>query len=248
MLLPASKTVGQILTQDGGFQRFTAALQQAGQLEQLQAATGQFTVFAPSDSALARLDSALQERLMSGSSCAADILKHHILPNVICSGIIEGKTKTKNLLDKFLTMERMDDGEVMVEGVKLTMMKDIVGTNGVIHVLEEVLVPKSARSLVDVLEERESGNLLDLVQEADLLASIAGMPNLTLFLPTEKALAKLPKAFLQELRSDQTKLKEFLMYHISKSGKKCSKCEFENDMMLHTGVDNHEVCIKCIYI
>eukprot|EP00092_Neocalanus_flemingeri_P009443 GFUD01010161.1.p1 GENE.GFUD01010161.1~~GFUD01010161.1.p1 ORF type:complete len:868 (+),score=289.70 GFUD01010161.1:35-2638(+) len=240
VIVPAKHTVGQIISQDLGFEKFSEALEKSGLMKQLSE-EGQFTVFAPSDKAMDKLDNDIRERLMSGSGCAADILKNHILPNVICSGIIEGKAKTNNLQDKYITMERDEEGDVLVEGMKLKM-KDIVGTNGVIHVIEDVLVPESARTVVDALKTRKMKTILELFDSAKLTEAVSDMSNMTLFVPTEKALAELPDTFIEELKSDSQKLKEFLMYHMA-TPRKC-KCDFENNLMLQSGMENQKIRVN----
>jgi len=240
VIVPAKHTVGQIISQDLGFEQFAEALDKSGLMEQLSG-EGQFTVFAPSDVAMAKLENKIAERLMSGNGCAADILKNHILPNVICSGIIEEKSKTNNLLDKYVTMDRDEEGNVLVDGIKLKMT-DIVGTNGVIHVIDDVLVPESARTAVDALKSREMNTMVDLFDSAQLTDVISDMSNMTIFLPTEKALAELPETFIEELKTDSQKLKEFLMYHVA-TPKKC-KCDFENNLMLPTEMGEAKIRVN----
>merc|ERR1712168_960537 len=240
VIVPATHTVGQIISEDLGFEQFSAALDKSGLMEKLSG-EGQFTVFAPSDEAMDKLESNIKERVMSGSGCAADILKNHILPNVICSGIIEGKAKTNNMLDKYVTMDRDEEGNVLVDGIKLKMT-DIVGTNGVIHVINDVLVPETARTAVDALKSRKMDTMMELFDSAKLTEELTDMSNITIFLPTEKALNELPESFIEELKTDSQKLKEFLMYHVT-TPKKC-KCELENNLMLKTEMGEQKIRIN----
>merc|ERR1712117_407355 len=240
VIVPAKHTVGAIISEDLGFEQFASALDKSGLMKELSG-EGQFTVFAPSDEAMDKLDENIKERLMSGSGCAADILKNHILPNVICSGIIEGKAKTNNMLDKYVTMNRDEEGNVVVDGVKL-VMTDIVGTNGVIHVINDVLVPESARTAVDALKSRKMETMMELFQSAELTKELSDMSNITIFLPTEKALSELPESFIEELKTDSQKLKEFLLYHVA-TPKKC-KCELENNLVLKTEMGEKTIRIN----
>ena len=76
-----------------------------------------------------------------------------MLPNVVCSGIVEGWAKTNNLLSSLLLLSRSESGEVMVEGSKL-IIKDMMATNGVVHLIDKVLVPTTAQTLATVLANR----------------------------------------------------------------------------------------------
>jgi uncharacterized surface protein with fasciclin (FAS1) repeats len=66
------------------------------------------------------------------------------LPNVICSGVIETKAKTVNVAKKYVGIERNEEDEMFVDGKKM-VVRDIVGTNGVVHVIDEVILPPTSR-------------------------------------------------------------------------------------------------------
>ena len=73
-----------------------------------------------------------------------DLLNHHLLPNAICTGVIDTRAKSVNEMKKFLSLERDGEDELFVDGVQV-VLKDLVGTNGVLHVIDGVIVPPSAR-------------------------------------------------------------------------------------------------------
>ena len=64
--------------------------------------------------------------------------------------------------------------------------------------------------------------------------ALDSMSNITIFAPSEKALASLPKVLLDELKADPEKLKDFLMYHIGTP--KTSHYEMENNKLVKTGM------------
>merc|ERR1712200_214497 len=125
---------------------------------------GQFTVFAPTDKAMEALEPALKRMLDGGKDCSGEVVRNHVLPNVVCSGIVEGRAKTNNLLSSLLLLSRSESGEVMVEGSKL-IIKDMMATNGVVH----------------------------LIDKAGLSEQFAELSNSTLFLPSEEAIKQLPE-------------------------------------------------------
>ena len=53
---------------------------------------------------------------MAGNGCTADILKNHLLPNVICSGVVQSRAKSINDLKKYLLIQR-DEADLLVEGL-----------------------------------------------------------------------------------------------------------------------------------
>ncbi len=90
-------------------------------------------------------------QVLSGNGCARDILETHLLPNVICSGVVRSKARTLNQRGKHVVFNRDEEDVLTVEDVEVTV-RDVMGTNGVLHVVEEVLVPESARSVDDALK------------------------------------------------------------------------------------------------
>merc|ERR1712038_1200418 len=118
-----------------------------------------------------------------------------------------------------------------------------MATNGVIHVIEEVLVPETAVTIGKVLEEKQRTTLKDLLDLSGLTQGLNDMTNVTMFAPRERALNKdFSAEFLEELKQDQQKLRDFLMLHVV-SPKKCL-CELEDNMLLKTGVEGKKIRIN----
>lgn len=76
-----------------------------------------------------------------------DLIKNHVLPNVICSSVIEGKVRALNLLNRFVNLSRTDDDKVFM-GPGQLVIRDIMATNGVLHVLDTVVIPDDGKTQV----------------------------------------------------------------------------------------------------
>jgi transforming growth factor-beta-induced protein len=233
VILPATKTISQIIENDVQFRTLKDVLVKTGLNLDLAEPEGQYTLFAPTDAAFEKLDAKMKSKILTGNGCSADIIKHHMLPNVICSGIIDSKAKTVNSLNKYVVLERDEQDVVSIEGVKL-IMTDIVASNGVIHVIDEVIVPESSRSVPEALEESHMTTLMELFDIAGLSENLNALTNVTVFAPSEKALKELPESFLKNLKENPEKLKEFLMYHVV-TPKTCH-CDFADNKILETGL------------
>jgi len=240
VIMPSHASVAEILAADDMFKTLYSAMENSG-LVDILSKDGQFTVFAPTDQAFNKLDAETRAKIMNGNGCSRDILKNHVLPNVVCTGVIEGKAKTNNLLDKYLMLDRDEEGNVVVEG-KQIILRDIMGTNGVIHVIEDVIIPESARNVPDALREKNMNTLVDLFEAADLTQEMEGMDNITIFAPSEKALSALPADYLNNLKEDKSALQEFLMYHVT-TPKRC-KCDLNNNLELQSGVIDMKVRVN----
>ena len=118
---------------------------------------GQLTVFAPTDDAFAKLNPELRERLMKGQGCVHSVVEHHVLPNVICSTVIQWRARSTSLLGSSLLLERDLEG-------KLVITRDVVASNGVLHVIDGVLIPENARSFSQLLSSHNLTELARLVE------------------------------------------------------------------------------------
>lgn len=121
----------------GDFKTLTAALQQAGLVDTLKG-KGPFTVFAPTDAAFAKLPKKDLNALLADKSKLAAVLTYHVVPGyVMAKDVQAGKVKTVQGSD--LTVST--SGGVKVDGANVTKA-DIVADNGVIHVIDSVVLPK----------------------------------------------------------------------------------------------------------
>jgi uncharacterized surface protein with fasciclin (FAS1) repeats len=120
---------------------FVAAVKAAGLTEKLQG-KGPFTVFAPSDAAFAKLPDGTVDDLLQPANRArlAGILACHVVPGKIMAADIK-TMKATNVAGQDLDIEA-HDGTVTVDGAKV-VRSDLVASNGVIHVVDTVIMPKT---------------------------------------------------------------------------------------------------------
>jgi transforming growth factor-beta-induced protein len=125
----------------GSFKTLVSALQAAGLTETLQG-KGPFTVFAPTDEAFAKLPKGTLEDLLKPENKAklTAILTYHVVPGkVMAADVIKLKSaKTVEGQDVTVTVV---EGKVMIDAAHVTKT-DILASNGVIHVIDAVLMPK----------------------------------------------------------------------------------------------------------
>jgi len=121
----------------GSFKTLAAALQAAGLVDTLKG-KGPFTVFAPTDDAFAKIPKADLDALLKDKAKLTAVLTYHVVPGtVMAKDVKAGKVKT--VQGSELTISTT--GGVMVDNAKVTKT-DIVASNGVIHVIDSVLMPK----------------------------------------------------------------------------------------------------------
>lgn len=124
----------------GSFNTLVTAVKAAGLVETLKG-KGPFTVFAPTDAAFAKLPAGTVESLLKPENKAklAAILTYHVLPGKVMSGDIAGKKlSVATVQGSKVSVNAMSD--VMVDSAKVTQA-DIGTSNGVIHVIDTVIMP-----------------------------------------------------------------------------------------------------------
>lgn len=195
---------------------------------------GPFTVFAPTDAAFAKL-------LADLGITAEDLLGHPDLSKVLLYHVVSGKVMSTDLTDGMTpatlngnTVEIGTVGGVTVNKANVTSA-DIEASNGVIHVIDQVIVPpdfmldKEAAmadkeemmadtpDIVDIaLSDPSFSMLVMLLQEADLVGALQGEGPFTVFAPTNEAFTKLVTALgitPEELMA-QPALADVLLYHV----------------------------------
>jgi transforming growth factor-beta-induced protein len=233
----AEGDIVDIAVGDSQFSTLVAALTEADLVSTLQG-DGPFTVFAPTDAAFAELLAALGIE-------AGDLLAHPQLADVLLYHVVSGKVMSTDLSDGMMA-PTVGGEEITVDlsnGVKINssnvIAADIEATNGVIHVIDTVLVPESfkldygsedmmeesmekmaespAKDIVDIaLADEQFSMLVMLLQRADLVGALQGDGPFTVFAPTNDAFVDLVTALgitPSELMA-QPDLANVLLYHV----------------------------------
>ncbi|MCW5731615.1 MAG: fasciclin domain-containing protein [Alphaproteobacteria bacterium] len=127
----------------GKFTTLVAAVQAAGLVETLKG-TGPFTVFAPTDEAFAKLPAGTVENLLKPENKAklVAVLTYHVVPGKVMSGDLAGKNiEAKTVQGQAVRIDATMGG-VKVDEARVTGA-DVVASNGVIHVIDTVILPKA---------------------------------------------------------------------------------------------------------
>ena len=110
---------------------------------------------------------------------------------------------------------KVDGGKVMVDGAQV-VTTDIACTNGVIHVIDSVILPSEDKIPTVATKAGKFNTLLAAAKAAGLVDALSGDKPLTVFAPTDEAFGKLPKETIESLLKPENKekLKAILLYHV----------------------------------
>lgn len=138
-----SMNIVQIASTSGNFNTLVAAVKAAGLAETLQG-NGPFTIFAPTDAAFAKLPAGTLEGLLADQEKLTAILTFHVVPGKVMAGDIVTSNGARPTTVNGLPLDVVvRDGVVYVNGARV-ITADIAASNGVIHVIDAVLIPSAA--------------------------------------------------------------------------------------------------------
>jgi uncharacterized surface protein with fasciclin (FAS1) repeats len=221
------KDIVDVAVENGSFTILVAAVQQAELVDALKA-EGPYTVFAPTDDAFAAL---LEETEMS----AEDLLAAENLSDILLYHVVEGEFNAEAVIElvgdaDYVLVDTLagipvkvsvDMGNVYINDAMVTL-PDVEASNGVIHVVDSVIMPPS-KTITDIVVESagmEEGAeltvLLAAVSEAELAETLAGEGPFTVFAPTDAAFAAALEALnitAEDLLASED-LAGILLYHV----------------------------------
>lgn len=199
----------------GQFNTLVTAVQAAGLVDALKS-EGPFTVFAPTDEAFAKLPAGTVESLLKpeNKSQLQAILKYHVVAGKLTASEVTRSSGTATLNGQRVDF-RTQGNRVMVDTA--TVVKaDIMTSNGVIHVIDAVILP-SSNNIVETAKSANSfSTLLTAATQAGLADTLANGGPFTVFAPTDEAFAKLPAGTVESLLKPENrdKLRQILLYHV----------------------------------
>ena len=135
----ASKDIVQTAVAAGQFKTLTSLLKQAGLAGTLKA-KGPYTVFAPTDAAFAKVPKATLNALGKDKAKLRSVLLYHVAKGRLGAAKVVKRSSVKTLNGKSVRI-RVSDGKVTVGGARV-VTPDVKASNGVIHVINKVLIPR----------------------------------------------------------------------------------------------------------
>lgn len=211
----SDKTIVEIAAGNKDFSTLVAAVKAAGLVETLSG-DGPLTVFAPTNAAFEKLPAGTVENLLKpeNKEKLAAILTYHVVAGKVMaadvkSGMVEtvgGESFKVGVTKAGVTVDKAN-----------VVATDIIGKNGVIHVIDQVILPGSNPTVVGIAAgNKDFSTLVAAVKAAGLVETLSGDGPFTIFAPTNAAFAKLPKGTVESLLKPENKEKlvAILTYHV----------------------------------
>jgi len=211
----APQTIVDVAVADGRFTTLATALTEAGLVETLQG-EGPFTVFAPTDEAFAALPEGTLEALLADPEQLQAVLLYHVVAGEVPAADVVNLDEAETVQGEPVAI-RTNMGNVYLNDEAQVILPDVAASNGIIHVIDTVLLPPSlqAQDIIDVaVADGRFTTLATALTEAGLVETLQGEGPFTVFAPTDEAFAALPEGTLEALLADREQLSAVLLYHV----------------------------------
>ena len=209
------KTIAQTAIEAGNFNTLVAAAKAADLVDTLNGHS-QLTVFAPTDDAFAKLDPATIETLLKpeNKSQLASILTYHVVAGRVNAKDAYELRAAPTVNGQRVALDFM--GDQLRVGKANIVVTDIQCSNGVIHVIDTVLLPSSENIPATAKAAGSFNTLLAAVGAAGLGDVLSGPGPFTVFAPTDDAFAALPEGTVESLLLPENKQKliDILKFHV----------------------------------
>jgi uncharacterized surface protein with fasciclin (FAS1) repeats len=139
VILPPSGSIAEVLTEDGRFNTLLTAVEAAGLVETLSEG-GPFTLFAPTDRAFSRLPVGTVPALLGDIPQLTDILLYHVVSGRVFSGDVVGLSEAPSVQGEEIGIS-ISGGNVLLNADATVTEVNILANNGVIHVIDRVILP-----------------------------------------------------------------------------------------------------------
>ncbi|MDD4248590.1 MAG: fasciclin domain-containing protein [Methanosarcina sp.] len=213
---PEGKDLIETATQAGNFTTLLAALNATNLTDTLKG-EGPYTVFAPTDEAFAALPNGTVEGLLNDTEGLKNILLYHVAGEKLMATDVVNMTNITTLQGSELPVNVTEEG-VFVGKAKITM-QDVETSNGIIHVIDAVLIPpegpSEGKDIIETATSKGFKTLLGALNATNLTDTLKGEGPYTLFAPTDNAFATLPNQTREALLNDTDALKNILLYHVA---------------------------------
>jgi transforming growth factor-beta-induced protein len=201
---------------------FVSAIMAAGLADTLTG-KGPFTLFAPTNRALERIESKALKALLANKADLNLVLEYHVLPSNLSMRSLMAMNVAKTLQGE--SVEVSDPASSTMEVNDATVLTaDLLASNGIVHVIDDLLMPPPFRRLpnkVDIVHvakrNAQLSTFVAAIAAGKLATKLEGTGSFTVFAPTNAAFARISTDKLEKLLGNQALLDQLLEYHVLRS-------------------------------
>ena len=202
---PNRSTIADVVIESPDHNTLESVLSSVSGLATLSS-DGPITLFAPTDEAFQNLDTAILNAVLGDEELLLEVLSRHVtVGSVLSTDLTNGleiETGDGEIVEVFIDM----NGDIFINNARVTV-EDIVRDNGVVHVVDAVILP-AENTIADIVEGSDVHTILEIALDTAGLLEVLDDPNqeLTVFAPTDDAFNALPMGTIEALLADPSGL------------------------------------------
>jgi len=208
-----NREVSEIISTDGRFSVLARIMEESAFFNKLRSAgSAPITILAPSDEAFQKMPASRLEAILKDKEARLALLQNHVLVHPLCATAIIDEHHMRTMSGNRLQLQ-CDENGVTIEGARIRNKDFILGNNGLVHMLDDVLIPDRAKNLLELAQSEHLETFMELVKIGGVEEAFSNFGEYTLFIPSEAAFHSLPMEVLDEMRSSQENAQAAILYH-----------------------------------
>ncbi|XP_066447227.1 transforming growth factor-beta-induced protein ig-h3 [Eleutherodactylus coqui] len=186
VITAVTNNLEEVVETEESLETLRTAVAASGLETLLQSEDKHYTLLAPTNEAFEKVPQETLARILGDPEALKDLLQHHLLHSAQCSEAIIAGSSIETLEGTSLEVGCLGD-ELTLNGKAIISKKDVLATNGVVHFIDELLIPDSAKTLSELGKDSVASTAIDLFQQAGLGSHLAVNEQVTIIAPHNNA-------------------------------------------------------------
>ncbi|KAM9311585.1 transforming growth factor-beta-induced protein ig-h3 [Gastrophryne carolinensis] len=182
VITAVTNNIGQVVETEESLETLRAAVAASGLSDILENEDKQYTLLAPTNEAFEKVPAETLNRILGDPEALKDLLNHHLLNNAQCSEAIIAGSSIETVEGTPVEVGCLGD-DLTLNGKAMISTKDILATNGVLHFIDELLIPDSAKTLSELGKDSVASIAFDLFRQAGLNSHLSVDERVTVIAP-----------------------------------------------------------------
>ncbi|KAJ1127393.1 hypothetical protein NDU88_005795 [Pleurodeles waltl] len=185
VITAVTNNINQVVEIEESLETLRAAVA-ASDLTTMLEGDEEYTLLAPTNEAFEKIPKEMLNRILGDPVALKDLLNHHILRKAQCAEAIIASNSIDTLEGTPLEVGCNGDN-MTLNGRAIISQKDVLATNGVVHFIDELLIPDAAKTLFELAKDTEVSTAIDLFRQAGLSSHLTGKEGVTVIAPLNTA-------------------------------------------------------------
>ncbi|XP_076640726.1 periostin [Halictus rubicundus] len=212
LALAENSDIIELAAKDGRFGIFLRALENSELGSRIRYSDVPCTIFAPTDDAFRHLPKQQLDEMMANPGALNALIAYHIVTHPVCVPNVISEYRATTIQQQELTLNCGPHGTIVNQANLKTEMYH--GKNGLLYILDRVLFPDRAKSIMESLKEEGLLTFLGIIRTAGLEESLRRLQHFTMFAPSETAMHSLSEQQLVTLQRNQKSARDFVLNHV----------------------------------